>query len=545
MKLNKYFLMLGLAASTVALTTACSDRDEEITHVDYDRLFSPLNLEARVMNQINVRLNWTLVNGAQTYELNVYESQNQEGDDGDASDKTQFVTPPVGAPVVKSFEGINENDLPFTVEGLDGQTRYIFEVIAVHKNGSKSKSNCVEVKTGAEQSFKTVADDEIEATSVTLRWNASETTGCVITLTPGDIKHTITAEESAAKCAVITGLTGETEYTAKMMNGTKERGKITFKTAVDLGDAIAVNPTDNLNDVIAAAPAGSTLALFPGTYECTNDAGDAQVKIIVDKNISIKAVRPADRPIIKGCFHLTNGASLTMSQIIIDGTGSDGSQAFEWKTATNYEDFILDDCEIMNYTKGFFYLNVAAVINNITINNCLIHDIVCSGGDFFDSRKGGYNSFNLTNSTIYRSAKERDVFRYDDASGSLTAASVITVDHCTFSEVGNGAANYRFFYVRFKGNKITFTNNIVADFCNKRGFSEQANTGVPTFGKNYYFNTKNLLEIEDGNTQAIKFFDTAGKALSASPFTDAANADFTVKDEDVAYVGAGDPRWIK
>ena len=38
--------------------------------------------------------------------------------------------------------------------------------------------------------------------------------------------------------------------------------------------------------------------------------------------------------------------------------------------------------DVKNYTKGFIYINTTAVANTINIDNCLIHDIECNGGDF-------------------------------------------------------------------------------------------------------------------------------------------------------------------
>lgn len=544
MKLNKYILMLGLGVVSLTLTTSCSDRDEEITEMSYSRLFSALDLEARVQNQIDVRLSWTKVSGAASYIVNVYESANQEGDVDESTDNTQFVVVPDGASPVKTINGITDDDIPVVISGLQGETRYILEVIAVDSNGGQSKGICTEVKTSTEQTLRTVLDSEIEANSVTLRWNATDAEGCIITVKGTDITHTVTAAEAAAQACVIGGLTGETTYTVVMTSPSgKTRGTTSFTTAVDLGGAISVTPDDDLNDVIEAAEAGSTLALWPGTYECLSEDG-TQSKIKVTKSLSIKAVRPADRPIIKGCIHILNGASLEISQVVLDGAGSDGSQAFDFKTAdVTYDKLIIDDCEIKNYTKGFFYINVAAKINTITVNNCLIHEIECSGGDMFDSRAGGYDNFNLTNSTIYNSAASRDMIRMDDKSSVISANAQILVDHCTLYKVGNGDANYRLLYVRFGGNSITWTNNIVAEFNNKRGFANQKTTSIPTFSKNYYYNTLNLVSLADGNTEAITFFDEAGVVLSQSPFKDAENADFTITNEDISYYGIGDPRW--
>ena len=132
----------------------------------------------------------------------------------------------------------------------------------------------------------------------------------------------------------------------------------------------------------------------------------------------------------------------------------------------------------------------------------------------------------------------------DDASGKVTATPVITVDHCTLYDVGSGNANYRLLYVRFAGNTISWTNNVVANTNYKRGFSNQSSTAIPTFKNNFYFNTVNLLSLAAGNEEKIQFFDEDGIEVAANPFKDPANANFTVIDEKIQDKGAGDPRWI-
>jgi hypothetical protein len=300
-----------------------------------------------------------------------------------------------------------------------------------------------------------------------------------------------------------------------------------------------VKPGDDLKSIIADAAAGSTLAFFPGTYSLTSEDG-SQAKIVISKNLSFKAVRPADRPIINGCLQLTEGASFTASQIVFDGTNSDTSQAFDFKTATTYGELNLDDCEIKNYTKGFFYINVAAQISKITINNCLIHDIECSGGDMFDSRKGAYLQFDFTENTVWDSCAKRDFIRFDDASSSFSGVTpVINVKNNTL--VGMCGGTYRLLYVRFKGNVINFSNNIVANSSSTKGFSDQANTAVPTFSNNVYYNTSNLVSAVDGSS--AKFYDASG-TVADPKFKDAANGDFTVGDEDIAYKKVGASRWL-
>ena len=138
--------------------------------------------------------------------------------------------------------------------------------------------------------------------------------------------------------------------------------------------------------------------------------------------------------------------------------------------------------------------------------------------------------------------------RIDDASASFgdAAGPVVTVDHCTLYNVGAGAANYRLLYVRFVGNKLTFTNNIVVGTNYKRGFTNQSKSDPdPTLLNNYYFNCENLTSPGAGADETIVWFDTNG-TIGDPGFANPDNGDFTLSPDAAAYRGnAGDPRWIK
>lgn len=518
----------------MSLMTSCSDADSELTSVEYSRFFSPTTVEARVINNVNVRLTWNAVTGADSYEVSIIKNAIQDEEE-EVSDNDIVE---VEGTEVKNITNVKMEDLPLVVSGLEGKTKYTALVRAVGASNADSKWSGREFKTGTEQCFNNITDEDITANSIKLTWAEGTSEFQTITVTPGDVVYTLTDDDKASHSAIISGLTGDTEYTFVALRNGEQCGKITAKTAIDLGNAIAVYPEDNLNNVIANADAGATLALFPGTYKVTGEDGSLN-KIVIAKNIAIRAAKPAERPVINGCIHLTSGASLAMNQIVLDGTDTDGSQTFEWKDAISYGDLSLDDCEIRNYVKGFYYFNVAGTVSSVNINNCLIHDIQCSGGDMLDSRTGTINNITLTNSTLYNCAKGRDLFRDNNSS---TAVNIICNNN-TFYNVGSDGVNYRIFYVRSAGNSITFQNNLVANFANTRGFSDQAKTSIPVFGNNAYFNCKNLMMLEDGNTQLVKFFDTDGRVVANNPFKDAANGDFTLIDEDLIYYKNGAPRW--
>jgi hypothetical protein len=512
-KLKQYTYALGLAVLT--LTAACSEQGEELTSISYERLFSPIDLKATVRNQTNVELNWKVTKEATSYNVELYAD--------DASMSFQ------GTPV-KTLSDITVDDLPYLITGLEGETDYAVRVQAVSAGKTSSKWSAVTFLSGSEQLLEPLGDEDVTPFTVTLHWTPGLTATAIV-VTPGDITHNLSASELAAGSATVGGLTAETEYTAKLMNGTKTRGTMKFKTLVDIGDATPVNPGDDLAAILAAATDGEAFALFPGNY------GTAE-KISIKKSISLKAVRPNDRPVINATLSLEDGASLTLQQVVLDGTGTASNQAIIFATAdATYESLIIEDSEICHHAKGLFYLNVAATVNEIHINNSLLHAIECDGGDFFDSRKGAILKFTLSNSTVYDLANARDFLRYDDASSSFSGVQpVITITNNTLVGVAD-ATSRRILYVRFKGNSITFTGNLVT---NTQGyFSNNANTAQPTFSNNNYFEAPNLLSFATATVT-----DPAATTLDPG-FADAAKGDFTLSNQTLIDNKIGDPRWIK
>lgn len=505
-KLKNLLYILGI--SIMVILPACSEPDDELTSVDYDRLFSPTDLKATVVNRTSVRLTWsTFDKKTDTYTIEVYDNATFEG------------TP------VKSLSDIVVTE--YTIAGFEGEKEYWARVQAVSASIPSSKWTEVTFTTSTEEILLASEDDDIAATQVTLRWPAGEV-ATEIVINPGDIRHTVTAAEIAAGVATITGLTSETKYTAKLMNGTKTRGTLEFETLLDLGGAIAVKPEDDFATMLSAASAGDIFALYPGTY-------GTSTKFVVKADVEIKAVRPNDKPIISGYFSIEDGASLLLKELVVDGTGNESNQAIIFSTAAaTYGALTVEGCEIKNHEKGLYYLNVASSVESITFNNCLIYNIVCDGGDFMDSRVGAIKTLTLSNSTVYNSCAARDFIRYDNAASNFPGISpVINITNCTLDGVANTTSR-RLLYIRFAGNSINFKNNIVT---NTAGiFSNQASTAVPTFGGNNFFGAPNLFS---GGATA-NFYDNS--ATNHNPqYKDAAAGDFTVNNIDVTV---GDPRWL-
>ncbi len=514
-----YFKSIVLGLATVALAS-CSDVADEITSIVYNRNFSPTSVEAKVRNRTNIELSWNLGDGVTNYNVEVY-----------ANDSLTFA----GSPV-QSFS-VAPDEVPVLIKGLEGETQYSFRVQATDGNASRdSKWSGAYAKTEAEQIFKNVAEEDIKGTSVTLHWPAGEQAATIV-LTPGDIVYNVTDDDIAAGAATVTGLTPETEYTALLKSATgKTRGTITFKTGIDLAETdILVKAGDDIAAAIKDAPEGYRLIVEPGEYGIATEEAAFGGSITISKQLTIKGLRQNEHPVIKGRFKVE--APFAVDQVTLDGTGTDGGQCFDFTAEGEVESLTVTNSEVKNYTKGFFYINKAVLVNTITIDGNIISNIECDGGDLFDCRKGGYNKFDLKNNTIYNSAKGRDFVRMDDASKSITATPVITIDHNTIVGACNDAAK-RILYVRFAGNTINFTNNIVASSAGN--FSNQAKTAEPTFSNNIYFEADGFVTA-GANANAL-FVDAAGTILDPQ-FKDAANGDFTIGNDNVKDKKAGDPRW--
>ena len=519
-----YTMMFGLG--TLALTS-CDDAMDEITSIVLNRDFAPIGLEAKSATENSITLEWTKSHDNVTYTIELF-----------ADDSL-------------TFEGTASNtytDIEATklkISGLVYDTKYSARVMTIDNDdpNRNSKWSNVFFRTSAQQIFETPTENDIADRSVIMTWPAGEAATTVRVYVDDNLvkEQPVTADEVNEGKVVVTGLEPETAYTIRLYNGEKQRGSKDITTIADLNGATLVHEGDDLRTLIEAANDGDVFALYGGTHIIPDSDTEGKASSVkVTKSITIKGIYPTNVPVIKGRFEIYDGASLDISQVVIDGIdNSTTDQAFNFKTAdATYTRLRVENAEIKNFGKGVYYLNVAATVQELTFYNCLIHDIVCDGGDMFDCRKGRIDALNFQQCTIYNSAAARDFIRMDDAS-ALGGTPTITVDHCTIDGCANGGK--RLLYVRYVGNVINWTNNIVTN--TGAVWSNQSKTGVPQFQNNVYFNCAKL-NIADVEGKTNMFADEAGKEANPQ-YKDAANGDFTVGNESVSKLGVGDPRWNK
>jgi len=473
--MNKVFKYSALLFGLIGLIgfNACSDDiDPELTELDVSRLFSPTDLEVRILNQTSVRLTWEPVKNASSYTLEFFENGEEDFSGNPIKTKTE----------------IDFADLPYIEPGFRGETFYSVRVRAVGEGISESLWTSAVFETGTEQIFFGVEVDDLTHNSVVLRWPAGET-ATAITITPGDIVHNITADEIEEGAVTIAGLNSETDYTAVMKRDGDTRGTMEFRTLIDLGGAIQVFPEDDLLAMIEAAEPGDGFALMPGEYVIDGN-------ISVDKNISIKGVYPDDKPVIKGAIIRMSGlAGLELRNLILDGATSDGNQTivYDEELAESYGDVVIDGCEITNYTKGVFYASNAVLIESVSISNTIYSNIVCDGGDFIDFRGGMTKSLNFFNNTVFNCAFDRDFVRMDSGGSTNFPGNSCVVNfenNTLYNVINKEGTTRRLMYVRHEDHQITVKNNLFSNVL--ANYSRSSATNIVEYNSNDYHNSPNL-----------------------------------------------------
>ena len=534
-KFKKYTYLLGLACTV--LTVACDDQSEEITYLEHNHLFAPFGLEAKVNNTIDVRLNWTVNSEASSYDLEIY-----------ANDSLTFQGTPV-----RTYTDITADQLPYDVTGLEGDTKYSARIMSKSEKIENSKWNGVFFKTDPEKLLKEVDEDNLTASSVTLYFELNRTfTEVTVTPEKGEtIKQPISSQDIENGYVTVNGLAGNTSYTAKLLNNEKNCGIRTFTTLIDPATAIVVSPEGkSLQDAVVEATANKNLILVQaGTYNID--------EVIVDKEVQIIGERFKDKPILVGKFNMVEGSGITMRNIIMDGNNAKVKRMFSYEDGTTAKEVKVEACEIRGYKEGLFVINNTAkpiTVSAITINNNLIYDIACDGGDFLDSRSGSIKALTITNNTIYNCSqvKTREFIRIDgdaDKKPWNPEITEYTIKLENNTIVGASKTFKRLMYVRYPGAKVTMKSNLITNFSgylNDQKYIEAKNI---TASNNRYYNAKNagIIQYKSGD-ETIKAFidDNCVEAKFVDPkFKDEANGNFTITNEDLIIDKVGDPRWLK
>ena len=289
---------------------------------------------------------------------------------------------------------------------------------------------------------------------------------------------------------------------------------------------LVVKTVDELLAAIAAGKDAVTLAA--GEYKLGGD-------LTVSAPLALKG---QDGAVVYGGFKLSGevGKFSTENLTVIGSDPENKSDIFLNldNTGVSADEILIKNTVIDGFAKSVIYAsNTADVFNfgDIVFDGILVRNHG-TGQGVLDLRNGKYNSFTLRNSTV---SGGRDFLRID-------APCTIYSVYCNYNTLNNLNANANaggVFCVRATPSIYEVTYNIVANV--ETSISGRAAAMKPKMKKNVWFNIGETFYT--GCIDAELAADGGGVVLSADPFKDAANGDFTLTNAVVMSLGAGDPRW--
>lgn len=454
---------------------------------------------------------------------------------------------------------------PFEITGLDGDTEYFLRIKVMSDTKGDSKwayyDEGAHFKTDAEQIFAEVTADDYTDSQVTLSWTDPNVTHIAVSVDGAEIEGSpfnLTDEEKANQSKTFTGLNQLTNYTFVIYNGEAKRGTRNVTTA-------------------AAPPAAAYTRYLETTETRLNQAlfdqivADARTET-GEQNVSITIVFPAgstteiigdDTAADPGTLKISDGVSVnffgrgggetpTLKLLKnFDIAGSHNFITFEHlnivdggagycinqSTACSVSEVKFTDCNVSGQATAFFRLQKdgAKVINALTIDNCVMHDM-CSGYSYIhvdaNSGDGVVKNINISNSTFYNVAPSGKMFIYS----KKTNMESINITNCTFNN-NTGSGNY---FIDFNDDAY--------------GPSGDFNITNCVFGKSADDNTKNIRASKDPNVvnsfctsdfykqkgfPGINELDYTYDKLFVAPD----EADFHFQKGTLEDYKTGDPRW--
>lgn len=410
-----------------------------------------------------------------------------------------------------------------------------------------------------EQLFFPLRDLEIKETSVVFRWkpDPSISTFSLHIFDGTAAALPITAEELATGLKVVTGLQADKNYTAELFSGAKSRGYLLFKTAAATVYTTILNPEDDLAAAIGAAADHAVIGLNPGVYN-TSNLGFT----ILQKTITLKSTsgNPADTKISFKEFSLKgSGAGIKVSGLEFDGkaaaslyfinlggVSSDAEQAV-------FTQVSIENCVIHDVATSLMRADRGAAagdykMSQIVIKNTLFQDVAASSNYLFlHINELEFKSLTATNSTFNNIG--RGMITCSTVLSSLPPA--ITFDYCTVNNMGANNLNV---LISAGANpvKYTMTNSIIANVPRALGTVNDLAVGVTSAASFTVFSNNNTFNFTNAAGVALKFPTTnitqMGN-LSIDLDWTAETTDFTLPAGSVlrtvssAGTAIGDSRW--
>ncbi|MBN2350297.1 MAG: DUF5123 domain-containing protein [Bacteroidales bacterium] len=527
---NTKYLTFTLGFIFLLFAMACTEKiDPVVEDLEFDRIFTPLDISAEITNQTTVTLNWKLSAGADSYELEI------------SDDNLLFAN-------IIHTATVAANDLPYVYDLPAGDAQFSARVKAI------SSASGVEDSKWTTLAFRSLPENLFEGYSikmtalgtVNIKWKPGKAvTGLLFVSGSGETSEAISAAELAAGEKTVSGL-DNADYEIRLMNASAVRGTQNFTVE---GTVLLAAGAD-LAAAIGAAAAGDVIVLT--SNETYGFAGD----IMLTQSIKIRGLNADGKPVI----YTTSGDHMFS---IDAGLTTADSLVFEYLTISgyvNYDDaqgrirgvfdqqpddgcnlglIKFNSCEIQNFDRHLIRLRgtgAIQTIQNIVVNDCVLNDFAWgSAYGVIHSNKveSTINNIKISNTTVYNT--RRGLIYYQNG----PSCESIVVENCTFNRLAYDDGSSRYFMdyngTVFTGSGIQINNCILGE--SQAGYTQ----GIRTDGTLSINNSYATSDFDDSAGYSILSLLIPYGGSSTALWKDPVNGDFSFLSPLGA--SAGDPRW--
>ena len=307
---------------------------------------------------------------------------------------------------------------------------------------------------------------------------------------------------------------------------------------------VNVEPS-TFKDKYEAAADGDVLVMSAGTY------GD-DISLLDGKTVTLKAADDAE--VVYTGVVRNSDASTTGGGIVFDGiTVQPDDNYFIDITYGNVKEITMLGCDISGIGRCFIRTNnEGSTIDEIRIDNCLIHDCGTNGYNFIYP-KHGVKKVSVTNSTLYNYLNGESFFAPNSTNTGISFT--FTFSNNTVYKWSK-ASKYAICNVESKVNNILSQYEFKDNIFYKPGVDGQtpnilnANGGRLTAEKNLVVDYGTYV-MASAITQKIEDLTLEELGLAELSFPDPENGDFSITSQSPLATASttggviGDPRWLK
>lgn len=544
MKIFKYIVGSGaFMLLTSIIGTACTDGNDWNVDSTHDRLFSVTASDISVSAKpTSAEVSWKVVPDAEYY---VMEYSTDSLYDEIAMGGTEHSV------ILGEDKSIVES--PYTITGLQGETKYFLRIKSMSSAKADSKWTYLEkysFKTSAEQILNEVAS--ITGESAVLSWTeGAEVTLLKLAEDKDDVEEVDTtyinldAAAVAASSYTLTGLSPKTKYSVSIYNGNVKRGTRTFTTTESYPagyDIVNVTDAEMLNDVFSN-PAnyiqenGGNVVLVFANGSTTDYMGESMELTIPAefKSVIFWGESGDTKPVFmpKGLSMAGSHDLIRFYNLDLQNTSSGSDYIVNFNVEGNVGEILIDNCNISK-TRGVVRVQTNGAngsIGSINIDNCVLTDI--GSYAIVQTKVSGFtlNSISLSNSTISTvNAGGVLITQQDNVN--------ISIDACTFY---NCVTSGKSFIDINKMSNVTVDvkNTIIGQLYSYTSGSTIKATSVKNIAT-----TTNLFTTTDCPYNSGYEWGEMLNVSSTELFVNPAEGDFHIQSASQSDVaGAGDPRW--